>query len=148
MSNCLAAHPPQPPGGRYSFEGPNEARTVRLARDWVACVLEVLGRPQLVEAARLCTSEAVTNTHVHRRTPAINVEVSVTAARVLVLVRDDEAGRALPAKLPGVSMTRQGGRGLHMIAALAEGWGVVRGSGCRKTVWFSLAENGVDRCVR
>ncbi|MGW4033309.1 ATP-binding protein [Streptomyces sp. NPDC004838] len=148
MSNCLAAHPPQPPGGRYSFEGPNEARTVRLARDWVACVLEALGRPQLVEAAKLCTSEAVTNTHVHTRTQVINVEVSVTAARVLVLVRDDEAGRPLPAKLPGVSMTRQSGRGLQMIAALAEGWGVVRETGCRKTVWFSLAESEVDRWVR
>lgn len=135
------------PGTRYRFVGPNEARTVRLARDWVACLLEVLGRPQLVEAARLCTSEAVTNTFRHTRSRVITVEVSVTGARVFVFVRDDAAGGRLPAEPPPVPATAEGGRGLRMIAAYAEGWSTVQGDGPRKTVWFSLAGGPGEPCA-
>ncbi|MFI5619610.1 ATP-binding protein [Streptomyces sp. NPDC051567] len=142
----LTARRPDPPSRRYSFTGPNEARTVRLARDWVACLLQVLGHPLLVEAARLCTSEAVTNTHMHTHAPAITVEVSVTDARVFVFVMDDEAANSLPAELPEVSTTRQSGRGLRLIAEYAEVWNVIQGIGTHKTVWFSLAENQGARC--
>lgn len=114
---------------------------------WVACLLEVLGRPQLVEAAKLCTSEAVTNSHMHTHSSAITVEVSVTETRVLVFVKDDAAGKLLPTELPKVSTTRQSGRGLLMIAAYAEGWNVIQGDGRHKTVWFSLAEGQGDRCA-
>ncbi|MFG2414308.1 ATP-binding protein [Streptomyces goshikiensis] len=143
----LAARKPFPPSGQYSFNGPNEPRTVRVARDWVACLLEVLGRPQLVEAAKLCTSEAVTNTYLHTRSRTIAVEVAVTEARVIVFVKDDAGEKLLPTELPEPSATRQRGRGLVLIAAYAEGWNVFQGSGRPKTVWFSLAEGQGDRCA-
>ncbi|WP_338677337.1 ATP-binding protein [Streptomyces sp. SCSIO 30461] len=131
---------PFPSSQRYSFTGPNAAMTVRLARDWVACLMEAHGRPRLVEAAKLCTSEAVTNTYLHTCASVIAVDVSVTDARVLVLVKDDEAGKLLPTELTEVPVTRQGGRGLLLIAAYAERWNVVQGGGRHKTVWFSLTE--------
>lgn len=143
----LTARKPFPPSRQYRFTGPNAARTVRLARDWAACLLQVLGRPQLVEAAKLCTSEAVTNTHIHTHTRVITVEVAVTDARVFVFVKDDATEELLPTELPKLSTTRQSGRGLLMIAAYAEGWSVVQGNGRHKTVWFSLTEGQGNQCT-
>ncbi|MFF4320286.1 ATP-binding protein [Streptomyces sp. NPDC001568] len=134
------------PSRRYRFSGPNEARTVGLAREWVACLLETLGRRRLAEAARLCTSEAVTNAHLHTRSAVLAVEVVVTDGRVFVFVRDDAVDTRLP--LPGelrpAPAGRESGRGLHLIAAFAERWDVMPGHGRDKVVWFSLAEGSVE----
>ncbi|WP_330331948.1 ATP-binding protein [Streptomyces sp. NBC_00536] len=142
---ALSMRQPLVPHRRYKFSGPNEARTVRLARDWVASLLELLGRSQLAETARLCTSEAVTNAHVHTRASVLAVEVAVTDARVFVFVRDDavDSRMPLPGEVPEAPPTQEGGRGLRIIAACAEGWNVMPGCGRDKTVWFSLAESQV-----
>ncbi|MFD3873756.1 ATP-binding protein [Streptomyces sp. NPDC058623] len=145
-SSALSPDRPSVPAGRYKFSGPNEARTVGLAREWVACLLETLGRRRLAEAARLCTSEAVTNAHLHTRSAVLAVEVVVTDGRVFVFVRDDavDAALPLPGELPHAPAGQEGGRGLHLIAAFAERWDVMPGCGRDKVVWFSLAEGPAE----
>ncbi|MFZ3498418.1 hypothetical protein ACODT5_35200 [Streptomyces sp. 5.8] len=54
----------------------------------MASVLRVSGYGHLVEAARLCTSELVTNAHRHTATAVIGVGVAVMGARVTVEVCD------------------------------------------------------------
>ncbi|MGW7061645.1 ATP-binding protein [Streptomyces sp. NPDC054904] len=148
QARSSALSPDRPPvqAGRYKFSGPNEARTVGLAREWVAGLLETLGRRRLAEAARLCTSEAVTNAHIHTRSAVLAVEVVVTDGRVFVFVRDDAVDTALP--LPGelrhAPAGQESGRGLHLIAAFAERWDVMPGRGRDKVVWFSLAEGAAE----
>ncbi|MGW7315065.1 ATP-binding protein [Streptomyces sp. NPDC054865] len=142
QARSSALSPDRPPvqAGRYKFSGPNEARTVGLAREWVAGLLETLGRRRLAEAARLCTSEAVTNAHIHTRSAVLAVEVVVTDGRVFVFVRDDAVDTTLPGELSHAPAFQESGRGLHLIAAFAERWDVMPGRGRDKVVWFSLAE--------
>ncbi|MFD6878019.1 MULTISPECIES: ATP-binding protein [unclassified Streptomyces] len=148
QARSSALSPDRPPvqAGRYKFSGPNEARTVGLAREWVADLLETLGRPRLAEAARLCTSEAVTNAHIHTGSAVLAVEVVVTDGRVFVFVRDDAVDTTLPppGELSHAPAFQEGGRGLHLIAAFAERWDVMPGRGRDKVVWFSLAEGPAE----
>ncbi|WP_267242726.1 hypothetical protein [Streptomyces sp. PR69] len=66
--------PPPQPGANYRFSGPNLPSTVGLARHWVVDLLHVGGCSQLLDRAELCTSEVVTNAHVHTTSSAITVD--------------------------------------------------------------------------
>ncbi|WP_225827859.1 ATP-binding protein [Streptomyces naphthomycinicus] len=87
---------------------------------------------------RLCATELLTNVidHVGEGTP-VTVRVGGTGAgdRTRIEVRDPDA-RALPVVLPATE-TEECGRGLALVAALAERWGVEREPN-GKTVWAEL----------
>lgn len=79
------------------------------------------------------TSELVTNAVLHARTPFV-VKVSVAANRIRVAVTD---GSDAPPALKQHEPTAATGRGLRIIEAIADRWGVEPlQSG--KTVWFEL----------
>ncbi|MCH0565436.1 SpoIIE family protein phosphatase [Streptomyces sp. MUM 2J] len=98
---------------------------------------------RLVEDAILVVSELVTNAVVHAGTdvrllsrlePSGHVVVEVSDQHPSRAPRDGEAARATPEP-------PEHGRGLRLVSALAESWGVTY---CRdaKTVWARLADGG------
>ncbi len=106
------------------------------ARAWLGA--RVASFPRLfVEDALVVVSELVTNAVRHGR-PDIVVGIDHLPDGVRVRVRDEGAGVPL---LPGAqpSPDRDCGRGLLLVAAMADGWGVVtHGAGAGKTVWAHL----------
>ncbi|MFK0257517.1 ATP-binding protein [Streptomyces sp. NPDC090445] len=124
----------------YRFTAPSLADTPRLAREWVALILQAAGLAHLVDGARLCTSEVVTNAHRHTDTREIAVEMVLSGGRVTVSVYDSAAERRPPDgggdSRPGLLDTH--GRGLALVAAYADDWDVSARPD-RKAVWFRLA---------
>ena len=88
---------------------------------------------QAAYAAALCASELVTNGVLHARTPIV-LGVTTSERCLLVTVADRGAGR--PA-MPPRDDDRPSGRGLMLVAALAQQWGVQDGDE-GKTVWFTV----------
>jgi len=109
------------------------------ARRFVAAVLN--GCP-LTDTAVLLTSELVTNALAH--TPSgtggsFEVIVWRDTACVLVAVLDD-GSHTSPATV-GIDLESESGRGLGLVAALADRWGHQGGTAAR-AVWFLLGANG------
>lgn len=117
----------------YRMVAPSRPDTPRIAREWVALILRGAGYGHLVEAARLCTSEVVTNAHQHTGTEAIGVDVAVTGGRVTVEVHDSGPVR----ELAGGGPLDTRGRGLALVGAYSDDWAVVDGDG-GTVVWFRL----------
>ena len=85
------------------------------------------------DLALLLTSEIVTNAILHARTPLqLGVLLDCDKALVCVADRVNEGPDLVPL---GQSRDRFGGRGLALVADLAEAWGTTRYTG-GKTVWF------------
>ncbi|MEU0626359.1 ATP-binding protein [Streptomyces sp. NPDC005989] len=138
--------PPGPPGGEvYRLALPNTACAAKLSRDFLSSLLTVSRHRGLVDDARLCVTEVVTNAHRHTRTSLIRVLVTVQRKQVTVSVADDDHW-ALPE--PPVFRElgeREGGRGLLLVGRVALAWGTtVLGGGFpyRKAVWFTLGRAG------
>ena len=106
---------------------------VPAARHFVRSTLAERHVEQLSDTAELLTSELVTNVLLHARTPMqISVEIDGAAARIEVL--DGSATLPVRRRLPVHATT---GRGLALIDALADAWGItVHPVG--KTVWFTV----------
>ncbi|WP_460068825.1 ATP-binding protein [Streptomyces sp. YKOK-I1] len=93
---------------------------------------------------RLCVSELLTNVidHLGEGTP-VTVRVTGTSyGRTRIEVTDPDP-RALPVLLQAAS-TEESGRGLALLDALAERWGVEQGAD-RKTVWCEVEEARTPR---
>ena len=107
-------------------------RVVAVARSFVSGQC-----PELTAERRdvllLLTSEVVTNAVIHART-LIGLGVTLTDRSVLVTVHDGDLGRS---ELPGPD--RHGGRGLALVALLADATRTERHPGDGKTVWFRLS---------
>jgi len=103
------------------------------ARDWVREVCAIHGLDALADDATLIVSELVTNVVLHARTDCVIVaECGDQELRVDVADEDRSV-----VKGPVVSNGSEGGRGLHIVAALATAWGV-RYQQTGKSVWFTL----------
>lgn len=131
-----------PLGGEvYRLTLPNTASAPRLARDFVTSLLKVSRHLGLVDDARICVTELVTNAHRHTGTPLIRVQAAVNRKRVTVTVTDE--GGPLTGALDAlrVDPEAEDGRGLALVENLALAWGT-RGGGPRhpgrKVVWFML----------
>jgi anti-sigma regulatory factor (Ser/Thr protein kinase) len=117
---------------RASF--PSHASAVAAARAFVMGVV-----PHFAQASRsrveLMVSELTTNAVKHARTE-FNVTVVTSGDEVRVEVNDEDE-RAPVMREPAPTDT--GGRGLVIVHALADEWGVDFHDG-DKTVWFSLRD--------
>jgi anti-sigma regulatory factor (Ser/Thr protein kinase) len=116
---------------------PAVAETRRLLRDR----LRRWGVPALVDTTELLATELLTNAL--RHTPG-GAEVVATLSkgprrRLRVEVRDSAAGRPRPRHPRPDEATS--GRGLMLVEALADEWGV-RQDAAGKAVWFELADGG------
>ncbi len=90
-----------------------------------------------LDEAQLLVSELVTNAIVHARS-AVQLSMAVVDGTVRFEVRD--CGAALPAVRPP-SETALNGRGLSLLDAVADRWGVDQGqvrTARGKVVWFEL----------
>lgn len=99
----------------------------------------------IVDIARLLTTEVVTNAVVHG-VGKVGLVVAVSRHVLRVEVSDDSP--ALPVPVPRTSPLQHGGRGLHILTAMATAWGVEPRRGRPgKTVWFELraAVTGMSR---
>lgn len=128
------------PWNKRTLAVPPVPPSVRVARRWVADVLQEVGRPELVDSARLGVSELVTNALLHAD-PPVTIRVRGTIDHPRVEVSDqslDPPRRDQPTN--GAEFLATFGRGLDLVASHSEKWGSdinVHGNG--KTVWFEPA---------
>ena len=111
--------------------------SAREARCFVAGTLSQWGNTQLVEAAALLVSELVTNAITHARSEVhVVIGHGGNFAVLRVEVRDFSAE---PPTLGRFDLDAISGRGLALVEALSDRWGVeTHSSG--KRVWFELAD--------
>jgi anti-sigma regulatory factor (Ser/Thr protein kinase) len=103
------------------------------ARRFVVETLQGWGRHELVDDAGVVVTELATNAVLHTRRPFM-VEVSALVGAVLILVHDTSP--VPPVQRPFEPMN-QSGRGLSVVATLADRWGAeLRPDG--KAVWAEL----------
>lgn len=119
-------------------------RGARLARLFVAHCLDSWGHPydsDVNETLSLITAELCANAVRHGRVPGRDFHVRLTAeedgARLRVEVSDTRAERRPAVTTPTApDAESESGRGLLLVAALADDWGVTdRRVGPGKTVW-------------
>lgn len=107
-----------------------------LARGVVRQLLDGELDADALDTAELCVSELVTNAILHAST---DVELSVTLARQRVRLAVRDQSTDLPT-LERHTSTASTGRGLAMVIAIADAWGVERHDEQGKTVWCELTE--------
>ncbi|MGW0575271.1 ATP-binding protein [Streptomyces sp. NPDC002920] len=120
-------------------------RGARLARRLVADRLHVWGHPYTStanETLTLITAELAANAVRHGHVPGRDFEVRLTGAGgvLRVEVSDTRAERVPPLSLDEPPGDAESGRGLMLVAALADKWGATpRLHAPGKTVWAVLA---------
>jgi anti-sigma regulatory factor (Ser/Thr protein kinase) len=107
---------------------------VSAARRFVRDVLRGQSR-DLLDAVELMASELATNAIHHART-AFELAIEDGQGRIRVEVRDAGQGRPVPRSPAPYEQT---GRGLRIVEAMSESWGVDLGSH-GKTVWFTVPQ--------
>jgi anti-sigma regulatory factor (Ser/Thr protein kinase) len=134
------------PWNKRTLAIPAVPPSVRLARRWVADVLEEVGRPELVDSATLGVSELVTNALLHADPPVtIRVRGTVDHPRVEVTDQSVDPPRREHDTHAGDSYLATFGRGLDLVASYSEKWGSdVNFQGTGKTVWFEPAREPRD----
>ncbi|MFZ3595016.1 ATP-binding protein [Streptomyces sp. BH104] len=119
----------------YSQSLPREGESAKSARALVSDALTVWGLEEIEDAAWLVISELVSNSVKHARMETIRVTVSrVGPARVRVQVTD--RSHELPVQRHAED-TDVCGRGLAIVAAMSENWGVTA-LRWGKRVWADL----------
>ncbi|MFF4104330.1 ATP-binding protein [Streptomyces sp. NPDC001903] len=94
----------------------------RIARAW----LHLWGAADLVDSAVAALSEVVTNAFVHGHGDTVTVRLTLTNGQLLIQV--DGSGPWLPqVSCPDPNQLDEGGRGLWLVDALSDGWGVLEG---------------------
>jgi anti-sigma regulatory factor (Ser/Thr protein kinase) len=117
------------------LELPATPAAASVARLFVRCLCEEWGVGVVADVAELLSSELVTNAVLHAQSN-IELEAARTSKALRVDVRDAGVGRVEPEASPAPSEA-EGGRGLSIVASLANSWGVEE-SANGKSVWFSL----------
>ncbi|MFJ4838341.1 ATP-binding protein [Streptomyces sp. NPDC088746] len=129
-------------------QGPTDGRTftvllsptrrgARLARLLAVAHLDLWGFPS--DSAAHIVAELAANASVHGRVTGrdFQLRLAVHADSRLRIEVIDTRGDRLPVTTPP-DHHREGGRGLLIVAALADRWGVSPGPAPRKTVWAEL----------
>ncbi|MEU6390770.1 ATP-binding protein [Streptomyces sp. NPDC046939] len=119
---------------------PRHARSVGRARLLFREQAGSWALPQeITDTAELLLSELMTNAYRHAKTPVgqeIRARAILTRGRLRVMVTD--ASDTLPAPRE-VSVEEESGRGLALVAMLAEAWGAEgREGGAGKIMWFDV----------
>jgi serine phosphatase RsbU (regulator of sigma subunit)/anti-sigma regulatory factor (Ser/Thr protein kinase) len=119
-----------------------ELEAVPQARRFTAAALAAEG-PGRVQDAELIVTELVTNALLHAGLPA-TLRISRRGSRVRIEVED--AGRQMPVMGPQNTETMTG-RGLSLVATLADGWGIDPSPGGGKIVWAELRGDAVNAAL-
>ncbi|MFE9937215.1 ATP-binding protein [Streptomyces hirsutus] len=127
-----------------TFRIPKHRRHVPTARRQVHKALANWGvTDQLADSVTLLANELVTNAVTHCRISCAQIEVKLTLyeAHLVLEVSDPDRDR-LP-RLHDSAPDEEGGRGLALVAALAEAWGCRQGT-YTKCVWALFALGGAE----
>jgi anti-sigma regulatory factor (Ser/Thr protein kinase) len=117
-----------------------DPRSIRLARDFTAATLQRWGITQRCGDIAIVVSELLTNALRHGlsdssqtgRQSSIRFGLLQPGPSVLCAVADPSSRAPVP-KDPG--LCAESGRGLHVVAALADAWGYTTPSDIGKVVW-------------
>jgi anti-sigma regulatory factor (Ser/Thr protein kinase) len=121
-------------------DGEFAARWVGRLRRLSGAKLRTWGLAELVDDAQLLVSELVTNALQHGdQRGGIDVRLVITLKELLVSVNDGSANRP---QLRIADADSESGRGLFLVAALADDWGV---SPDGTTTWCTLSPGGAGR---
>lgn len=112
---------------------PGEAPSAAEARRFAAGCLAEAGLEEMTDTTTLLVSELVANAVLHAQTDLV-VVVRIDLDRVTVEVHDGSAGSPSVKRYSSLSGT---GRGLVLVEALADAWGMEPTS-VGKYVWFDL----------
>jgi anti-sigma regulatory factor (Ser/Thr protein kinase) len=104
-----------------------------------AAKLRIWGLAPLLDDAKLLISELVTNALRYGEGKEIDFRLVITAHGLLITVNDGSSQRP---RLSVVGDTNETGRGLFIVAALADDWGV---SPDGTTTWCMLTTQGARR---
>jgi sigma-B regulation protein RsbU (phosphoserine phosphatase) len=116
---------------------PPDGRSAGRARRAIEAALDDAGLAGFTDEALLLVTELVTNAVVHAGTD-MDLRIDTAPGWLRVEVMDQSPG-SLPLVTGVPAETREGGRGLFLLEALATEWGT-RHFGFGKSVWFVLAD--------
>ncbi|MCX4447429.1 ATP-binding protein [Streptomyces sp. NBC_01789] len=124
------------PARQFAVQLSPTRRGARLARLLTTAHLGSWGLP--TESAAHIVAELAANAAAHGRVPGRDFRLSLTASDTSLRIElTDTRGDELPVPdTPGPYA--ESGRGLLIVEALADRWGVVAGPVPRKTVWAEL----------
>ncbi|MGP3970879.1 ATP-binding protein [Streptomyces sp. 6N223] len=125
-------------GARFTFHLPAVEPSAAEARRRVRRQLALWHLPEATcDNAQLVVSELVTNALRHTRSQTVACELRLAGPLLRIAVAGDGSG---PSEVPGEAGEEdEGGRGLFLVCALSEGWGVrPRDSGQGHVVWADL----------
>jgi anti-sigma regulatory factor (Ser/Thr protein kinase) len=111
---------------------PYDATAIPAARRFVRTALSRWPQEQ-IEAAELMVSELATNCYQHACT---GFRIALRDGGEIMRIEVTDSGGGMPRPLSPLP-TDPSGRGLRIVEALADQWGVTRERG-GKTVWFEL----------
>ncbi len=93
----------------------------------------------LIDRAALGVTELLTNVHLHAQPDkTCTVEIELLLDRLTVSVHDHDPRLPVVADLGDAETLATCGRGLAMVAAVSESWGVRPEGESGKVVWFTL----------
>jgi anti-sigma regulatory factor (Ser/Thr protein kinase) len=118
-----------------SIDLPPVATSVPLARRLVRDVLRTWRAPQDSQDAELLVAELVANVVDHVGGDVLTLQLELAGAWLQIAVVDGSAIRPLVREL---SHERQRGRGMRLVAEIADRWGADEHDG-GKRVWFELS---------
>jgi anti-sigma regulatory factor (Ser/Thr protein kinase) len=121
-----------------SVDLPPVASSVPLARRLVRDVLRTWAAPQDRGDAELLVTELVANVVDHAGGDVLTLELTLAGAWLRIAVVDGSAVRPVIREL---SHSEERGRGMHLVATIAERWGAEDHNG-GKRVWFELSPAG------
>ncbi|MER5521277.1 ATP-binding protein [Streptomyces sp. NPDC002763] len=119
--------------------------TPSAARSFVAETLTQWGRTERLDDIRLCTSELVTNAVLHGAPAGSQVLVRVELHATVLRIEVHDSGNARPEKREARETTADG-RGLLLVSAIADHWGVEERQGPGKCVWAAFHHGVVPAC--
>jgi anti-sigma regulatory factor (Ser/Thr protein kinase) len=121
-----------------SIDLPPVSSSVPLARRLVRDVLRTWAAPHDEEDAELLVTELVANVVDHAGGDVLTLELTLAGAWLRIAVVDSSAVRPVIRQL---SRSAERGRGMQLVAAIAERWGAEDHDG-GKRVWFELSPAG------
>ncbi|MDL5199921.1 ATP-binding protein [Streptomyces sp. ALI-76-A] len=100
----------------------------------------------LIDRAALGVTELLTNVHLHARPDkTCTVEIELVLDRLKVSVRDHDPRLPVVGSIDEADGLATCGRGLAMVAAVSESWGVRPDGESGKVVWFTLPTSSAAR---